>query len=120
MLRPLEGLPTTVVAFEAVGEVHADDYRNVLDPAVESAIAAHEKIRFLYVLGSEFQGFTGGAMWEDAKVGVGHWSRFERLALVTDDRAYHDAVRAFAWMLPGEVRLFTVAELAEAEAWIAA
>jgi hypothetical protein len=35
MLETITGLPAGVLGFEAKGELHADDYRNVLIPAVE-------------------------------------------------------------------------------------
>lgn len=119
MIQRIEGLPANVVAFEAVGEVDANDYHTVLEPAVEDALSSNDKVRFLYVLGSSFDGYSGGAMWEDTKVGVGHWTRWEKIALVTDDQAYHHAVKAFAWLVPGKVRLFTLSELDSAKEWVA-
>ena len=37
MIEPLEGLPSGVIGFEAIGEVEASDYTGVLAPAVEAA-----------------------------------------------------------------------------------
>lgn len=118
MLQPIEGLPSNVVAFEAVGEVEASDYQTVLDPAVDAAVEANDTVRFLYVLGDGFDGYTAHALWEDTKVGVGHWNRWEKIALVTDDRAYHNAVKAFGWLVPGDLQLFGLAQLDEAKAWV--
>ncbi len=119
MLQPIEGLPANVVAFEAVGEIDAGDYHTVLDPAVNAALESNEKVRFLYVLGGDFEGYSGGAMWEDTKVGIGHWSRWEKIAFVTDNHAYHNVVKAFAWLVPGKMKLFTLAELDAAKEWVA-
>jgi hypothetical protein len=119
MIRLIEGLPSNVIGFEGVGEVRAGDYKTVLDPAVDEALATHDKIRFLYVLGEDFDGYSGGAMWEDTKVGVSHWSKWDKIALVTDDTAYADGVKAFGWMVPGEIRIFSVADLDDAKAWVA-
>lgn len=118
MLKLIDDMPSNVVAIEAVGEVDAGDYKTTLDPAVDAAASGNDKIRFLYVLGDEFTGYTGGAMWEDTKAGVGHWSRWEKIALVTDNKTYHNAVKAFAWLVPGEVKLYTMAELDTAKAWV--
>ena len=119
MIRLIDGLPDNVIGFEAVGEVRAGDYKSVLDPAVDAVLATHDKIRFLYVLGDEFDGYSGGAMWEDTKVGVSHWSKWDKIALVTDHTAYADGVKAFGWMVPGEIRIFSVADLDDAKAWVA-
>jgi hypothetical protein len=118
MLKPIDGMPSNVVAIEAVGEVDAGDYKSVLDPALEAALATSDKIRFLYVLGDDFTGYSGGAMWEDTKAGVGHWNRWEKIALVTDNHTYHNGVKAVAWLVPGEVKLYTMTELDDAKAWI--
>ncbi len=109
MIRLIDGLPANVIGVEAVGEVRAGDYESVLDPAVDAVLATHDKIRFLYVLGDEFDGYSGGAMWEDTKVGVSQWSKWEKIALVTDHTVYEDGVKAFSWMVPGEIKVFSVA-----------
>lgn len=119
MIRPIDGLPDNVIGFEAVGEVRAGDYITILDPAVDAALENHDKIRLLYVLGDDFDGYSGGAMWEDTKVGVSHLSKWEKIAIVTDHKAYQDGIKAFGWMIPGEVKVFAVADLTSAEAWAA-
>ena len=119
MIRLIEGLPSNVIGFEAVGEVRAGDYKSVLDPAVAALLEAHEKVRFLYLLGDDFDGYSGGAMWEDARLGMSEWSKWEKIALVTDHSGYRDGVKAFSWMMPGEVRAFSAAELGNAKSWVA-
>lgn len=119
MIRLIDGLPDNVIGFEAVGEVRAGDYKSVLDPAVDAALGDHDKVRLLYVLGDDFDGYSGGAMWEDTKIGMSHLSKWEKIAIVTDHKAYQDGIKAFGWMIPGEVKVFAVADLTNAEAWTA-
>lgn len=119
MIKLLEGLPSDVVGFEAIGEVHGKDYREVLDPALKKAIEEHGKIKVLYVLGDEFRGYTAAAMLDDAAVGTRDWTHWAKLAVVTDTEWVRGSVHAFAWMLPGRIRIYPVAERAAAEAWLA-
>jgi hypothetical protein len=42
----------------------------------------------------------------------------ERIAIVTDAVWLRRTVKAFGWLIPGEVRVFHVADLTEARAWI--
>jgi hypothetical protein len=119
MLRVLTDLPDTVVGIEAFGRIEASDYESILDPAVDAALRRHDRIRLLYVLGEEFEGFSAGAAWKDTKLGIGHRSAWERIAVVTDRGWIHDALKALGWMLPGEVRAFRMDERTEATAWIA-
>ena len=120
MLRLIDGLPAGAIGVEAVGKVSSDDYRQVVEPAVAAAAKLSGKVRFLIVFGDEFDGFDAGAAWEDMKVGFGNWSAWERIAVVTSNALMRDAIRAFGWMSPGDVRVFEPAGRADAETWLAA
>lgn len=98
--------------------MEADDYREVIGPALQRALAGHDKVRLLAVLGDEFEGYSAGAAWEDAKLGLGHWGAWERMAIVTDRDRIHDALKAIGWVLPGEVNVFGLAEREQATAWV--
>lgn len=120
MITVLTDLPANVVGFEAVGHVSADDYRDKLEPAVAKALQENDKLRLLYVLGEKFDGFSAGAAWQDTKLGISHWNAWERIAVVTDHTTIRDGVKAFAWMVPGEVRVFSVDDKENARSWVAA
>jgi hypothetical protein len=118
MLKIIDDLPDDVLGIEAVGEVTADDYRSVLVPALESMLAKQPKARLLYVLGPGFGGFSGGAAWQDARVGMKHFTAFDRVAVVTDTDWIRNMVEAFGFAMPGEVETFETAELDRARSWI--
>jgi hypothetical protein len=120
MLELIPALPDNVVGIVAKGEVTAADYHDRLVPAVEEALAQHDKVRLLYVLGAEFTGFSGGAMWEDGKLGLGHIGRWERIAVVAREAWVRHAVNAFGYLIPGEVKVFDLADEADASAWVTA
>ncbi len=115
----IEGLPDGVVGVRAVGEVEDDDYDEVLEPAIDDALSRHDKIRLLYVLGPEFTGYDADAMWEDTKLGVKTFTSYEKMAVVTDTTWMRRTVKAFGWLIPGEVRVFPYDELDAARSWIA-
>ena len=120
MIELMQDVPKNVVAFSAKGKVTGDDYENVIIPAVESKLKDYDKIRLLYQIGPEYTGYEAEAMWDDAKVGMKHLTHFEKIAIVTDDKWMIRAVKAFGFMIPGEVQLFGNDQLDEAKAWIAA
>lgn len=119
MFRVMDDLPASVVGVEAVGEIQSADYTEVIDPLIESATAGGKKVRLLYVVGDEFKGYSGAAAWQDAKLGVEHFSSFERLALVTDHKWLGEGVHAVGWILPGEWRVFELSDRAAAVEWLA-
>ena len=120
MLHEIPGLPDGAVGVTAQGTVTAHDYATVLVPALERALRTHPKIRFLYHLGADFGGFTAGALWDDAKVGIRHLTAFEKIAVVTDVAWLREAVRLFAFLMPCPVEVFGNDHLAEAKTWIRA
>jgi hypothetical protein len=119
MIEPLDDMPEGVLGFRAVDDVEAEDYKEVLRPAIDAAIKEHGKVRFVYLLGPAFDDYEGGAMLEDAKLGFEHPFSFERVALVTDSDWARPAVRAFSALWPGVFRAFPVDELDAAKAWAA-
>jgi hypothetical protein len=116
MLETLNDLPAGVIGFEAVGTIHSDDYDRVLRPAVEDA-AAHGGIRLVYVFGDRFEGYSSGATWEDAKLGLGNVRSWERTAIVSDHEWAEHLVKALGWLMPGKLRLFGYSALPDAIVW---
>ena len=118
MLEQLTGLPDGVIGFTAVGELHADDYKDVLLPAIEQKLSAGEKVRVVLVFPT-FDGLSGGAMWQDLKMGVEHLTNWKRIALVTDVDWMIHLTQLFGWMTPGELKHFPLSDQADAIAWAA-
>ena len=80
----------------------------------------HDKIALLYVLGEEFTGYSGGAMWEDTKIGTENLSKWEKIAVVSDTKWVSESVGLFGHLMPGKIKVFSNAEEAEARAWVGA
>ncbi|MEU2236960.1 MULTISPECIES: STAS/SEC14 domain-containing protein [Streptomyces] len=117
MISKLDGMPAGVVGFEANGKISAEDYRDTVLPALTEAAGAGE-VRFLLVV-TDFDGMTGGAVWQDLKVGVEHLRAWKRVALVTDIEWMSHLTSMFGWMSPGETKVFPLARRDEATDWVA-
>lgn len=117
MFRIMEDLPANVLGVEASGRVTHEDYRDVLIPRVE-ALSAQGPFDMLYAIGPDFTGYDLEAMWDDASFGVSHWKSFRRVAVVADQAWIRAAVTMFTPLFPCEARLFKLAELDVAKAWI--
>jgi len=117
MIEVVPGTPEGVLEVRAVGKVTGEDYENVLVPAVEQQ-KRRGKIRLLYRLGPEFEGYTAAAMWDDTKLGLKHLRGWERMALVSDVGWVRAAIKVFALAIPGHVRVFHNSELADATRWV--
>ena len=118
MIQELAGLPKGIIGFVVSGTVRAEDYGDVVLPALERAAAAGE-VRFLMEIPS-FDGMTPGALWEDLKLGFEHLHAWKRVAVVTDIGWIHHMTALFGWMTPGQVKVFATADRGAAISWVAA
>jgi len=120
MIERLDGMPPGTVGFRVAGEVERGDYDNVLTPELNRALEAGP-LRTLYVI-ETLDEMEPAALWADTKlgfdVGIRHRDAWVRSAIVTDINWMAQATKLFAWMIPGEVRVFPLTELAQAKAWI--
>jgi hypothetical protein len=117
MITVIEGMPAGTLGFRASGKVTDEDYESVLVPAVEAALDAG-RVRLLYVLADETS-YSPGAMWSDTRLWARNLRAWERVAVVSDADWLENAVKAFGWMMPGEVRVFDDDDEDEARAWLA-
>jgi hypothetical protein len=117
MLTLIQDLPPDILGVEAGGKVTHEHYRNVMIPKAE-AMLGKGPIRMLYVIGQDFTGYELGALWDDGAFGIKHWRDFSRVAVVGDQSWLHAAVTLFKPFFPCAVRLFRLAELSAARAWI--
>jgi stage II sporulation SpoAA-like protein len=104
MLEKISDVPDSVLGFRTSGELTGDDYRNVLVPAVEAGLQSRDKLRLLYLLGDDVTGFSAGAAWQDAKAGMEHVTRWEKIAVVTDKEWIRHSVNIFGYLIPGRSR----------------
>ena len=117
MIAELDGLPAGVIGFEASGKIAAEDYRDVVLPALERAARSGD-VRFVIVM-RDFDGISGGAIWQDLRVGFEHLRSWKRIALVTDIGWMAHATDLFGWMTPGETKTFPLDQRDQAIASVA-
>jgi hypothetical protein len=120
MIELMQDFPDYVVGMMAKGRVTRKDYLDTVVPAIEAACKGHAKLRLYYELGAQFSEIDLGAEWEDLKLAIEHFSVWERVAVVTDVGWIRHVVGAMRFLIPAQVRVFAIAQVAEARAWIVA
>jgi hypothetical protein len=122
MIERMTVMLAGTLGFRVTGEVERSDYTDVLVPELQRAIDAGEGLRTLYLI-EDLDELEAGALWADAKLGfdlgVRRRDAWVRSAIVTDLDWMARAMRFFAWMIPGEARVFELSELDAARAWVA-
>jgi hypothetical protein len=121
VIQRIDEMPAGTIGLEASGKLSRDDYRQVLEPALQEGIESGE-LRLVFVL-TDFGGLEPAAVPEDIKTGLsawfGHHSAWKRFALVTDVEWVAEAMHLFAWMTPGDVMVCDPDRLEDAKAWAA-
>jgi hypothetical protein len=122
MIERIEDMPPGAIGLRASGRLSKEEYVQILEPALQEGVGSGE-LRLLFLL-TDFEGLELSAYSEDLKTGLRAWIRdhstWKRFALVTDSEWVAKAMHMFAWMTPGEVKIYEPSEIEEAKAWVAA
>jgi hypothetical protein len=121
VIERIEEMPAGTIGLSASGKLTREDYQQVLEPALEEGVRSGE-VRLLFAI-ADFEGLAAGAVIDDVETGLRAWVRehsaWRRFAFVTDSEWLAKSMRAFAWLAPGEVRVFGLEEMAAARDWVA-
>jgi hypothetical protein len=121
MIDVLPDMPEGVFGIRVSGRVRGDDLRD-FRPTMDELLKTGE-IRIVEVISPDYEGFGPGGLVEDMKLGfgavLGHHSAFKRIAVVSDREWVAHAMHAFAWMIPGDLKVFGLGELDAAKEWAA-
>ena len=116
-------MPDGTIGFRATGRVTRQEYRDVLLPPMRDA-AKEGEVRMVFAIGPGFERFELGALAQDTEaaitLGLGHPHAWKRTAIVTDVDWIAKALHMFAWLTPGEVKLYGLDGLEDAKRWVAA
>lgn len=75
-------------------------------------------MRLLYVLDEDFGSYSPGAMWADTNLWAQHLRAWKKIAIVSDADWLENSVKAFGWLMPGEVKVFENDDLVDAKEWL--
>lgn len=118
MLQQIQTLPAHVAGVHATGEVTQYDMETVLIPLLDSLVERKDKINYILVLETPVQNFTLGAWWDDLKLGLKNFTHWNRIAIVSDQKAVEYFSDVFRFFVPGKSKGFSLDELQEAYNWI--
>ena len=116
MIQVISNMPVGTIGLRASGKVSEEDYRDVLVPTINAAME-QGKVRLMCVLEDEV-GYKPGAVWADTKKWLKNLKGLERVAIVSDADWLENAVKAFGWLMPGEVKVFEPDDVRDAKQWL--
>jgi len=107
-----------IIVIHVSGKLLKEDYERLI-PKFEQLIRKHGKIRILFDM-TDFQGWDAGAVWEDVKLGIEHFSDIERIAMVGEEHWEQDMATFCKPFTRAKVRYFEHTDVTKAHRWLAA
>jgi hypothetical protein len=118
MLQFINDQPEHVVGIRATGEVTKDDLDTVLIPKIDDLVKRQGEINYILVLQTEVKNFTAAAWYDDLKVGLKNFTKWHKIAIVTDQKLVGKFTDVFSFAIPGESRGYDLGQLDEAVKWV--
>lgn len=119
MIRFLNELPEDVIGIELTGEITKEQYDQV-NPKIEQLAKAHDEINYLIKVDIPLKNITTGVWWDDFKLAFKHFSKWHRIAIVTDEKMIDHLADTFGFAYPGESKTFSLSAYNEAVNWVSA
>ena len=118
MLQFIKDLPAHVIGIRATGEVNKKDYDEVLIPKMDELVKRQGEINYLLVLETDVQNFSVAAWFEDLKLALKNFTKWNKVAIVTDQKGVEWLSQVSRHFIPGESRGYKLNELNEAIKWV--
>lgn len=116
MLTLTEDAGGKIVAIKVEGKLSKEDYEHFV-PKVEELIKQHGKVRIIMEM-HDFHGWEMGALWQDIKFDLKHFSDIERLALVGESK-WEAGMAVFCKpFTTAKIKYFDASKVDEAKQWI--
>jgi SpoIIAA-like len=118
MIEVIKGMPSHVAAFRATGTVSGKDYREIINPFVKKVAEDTGKICYMLILKTELKNYTLGAWVADGFLGLRHFSKWKKLAIVTDKKSIRNFTNTFGFLIPCPTKGYLMEDLEKATRWV--
>jgi len=107
-----------ILIISVTGKLRREDYKSFV-PKVEELFLKFRKIRMVFKM-RDFHGWDAGALWEDIKFDIRHFSDIESLAIV-GDKKWEKGMSLFCKpFTKARIKYFDLSEIFKAYEWIRA
>ena len=120
MVELLTDFPPYVAAYKASGAISKEEYREVVIRRVNEVAHQYNRINFLVRLETDMDNYSIGAFLRYLKVSFQHFSKWNRMAIVTDERWLRKVYEGLSLVVPGEIKGYSLTQFPEAKEWVSA
>jgi hypothetical protein len=118
MITQIQNLPANMVGFKATNEVTQEDFTNKVIPTVKELVEKTDTLNYMLVLDTSVKDFTAGAWFKDVVLGVKNLTKWNRAAIVSDEKGVKTFTDVFSVLVPGEFKVFEHKDQQKAIDWV--
>jgi len=118
MLKLINDLPPHVLGLHARADITETEYVTQLTPLLDNLVKKHGKISFILILETAIENFKPGAWCGNFKIGLKHFFKWSRVAIVSDRSHLYGYSDLFKYVIPGKFKNFALTDLDLAIQWV--
>jgi len=119
MLQLINDLPPHVTGLHAYADVTKTEYESALIPLLDNLLKKNRKINFILVLETDIKDFEPGAWCGNIKIGFKYFFKWNKVAVITDQKGVHGFSDLFRFVIPGKYKSFPLDQIDKALRWVA-
>ena len=120
MVELLKDFPPHVAAYRATGTIDKEEYERVVMARVNEVAAQFGKINFLVRLETGMENYSLPAFIDYLKISFEHFSKWNRMAIVSDQWWVRTGYDALSHIVHGEIRTWELKDFEAAKTWVSA
>ncbi|MDM8176486.1 MULTISPECIES: STAS/SEC14 domain-containing protein [Olivibacter] len=120
MLALMDNFPPHVVAYRAQGKVNGEEYKEIVVQRIAEVAKAYPQINFIVLLETGFEDYSLQALLEYIKVSFEHFSKWNRMAIVSDQQWVRKIYDILSPLVHGEIRTYRLEDQQIACEWVSA
>jgi hypothetical protein len=118
MINFINHLPEKVIGIEVTSDITKEEYDVKVVPKMNELANTQGEINYLIVLKTDISAFDAGVWWDDFKMALNHFTKWDKVAIVTDHEMIKTVTHLFGFAFPGEHKTFKLAEYENALTWV--
>jgi hypothetical protein len=118
MLQLINDLPPHIAGIHAFADVTETEYANALIPLLDDLLKKSRKINFILVLETDIKDFAPGMWCGNVKIGLKYFFRWNKVAMVSDQKDLQGFSDLFRYIIPGKFKSFPLDQIDKAVRWV--
>lgn len=118
MVELLKNFPPYVAAYKASGKVNKEEYESIVMKRVNEVANEFGTINFLVRLETDMDNYSVAAFIDYLKISFQHITRWNRMAIVSDQKAVRMFYDALSPIVPGKITGYKLNDFEKAKTWV--